>query len=40
MVSYTLVKPNVQGLYLTGLDGALKGDWSFTHAFLTDGSGQ
>jgi oligopeptide transport system substrate-binding protein len=39
MVSYTLVKPNLKGLYLTGLDGALKGDWSFTKAFLTDGSG-
>jgi oligopeptide transport system substrate-binding protein len=40
MVSYTLVKPNVKGLYLTGLDGALKGDWSFSQAFLTDGSAE
>jgi oligopeptide transport system substrate-binding protein len=36
-VSYTLVKPNVKGLFITGIDGAIKGDFSFWQTYIATG---
>jgi ABC-type oligopeptide transport system substrate-binding subunit len=35
-VSYVLVKPRVQGLVVTGIDGALKGDYHFASVWIAE----
>ena len=38
--TYTLVKPNVKNFFVTGVDGALKGDLNFWKTFIALPSGQ
>jgi len=38
--SYTLVKPNVKNFFVTGVDGALKGDLNFWKTFIALPSGK
>jgi oligopeptide transport system substrate-binding protein len=38
--TYTLVKPNVKNFFITGVDGALKGDLNFWKTFIAAPSGE
>ena len=40
MRTYTLVKPNVKDLIITGVDGAIKGDLNLWRTFIALPSGE